>query len=154
MLDPELFKDKYQTNYKQIHEESFLDSVHPDDREMFEDSEILTGKNVNGKVNKFNNFGKKNKGKKYNTIKQRMITSFNKFCDEKISSGEIDELWEKMFLSSKRGSFNFAKYFMDRAMGVEPENMNLKVDGDINFSFEPDEKSVKRIKDNKEDSEV
>lgn len=148
MLSPEEFQKKYDTTFKQIHPESFLKTVSKEDREMFEDVEILTGINLTKRINKFNNFGRKNKGKKYNTIKQRMITSFNKYCDEKIASGEIDELWEKMFNSSKRGNFNFAKLFMDRAMGKEEENIKLKVE-DIKFKVELDKNSLDRKNKNK-----
>ena len=148
MLSKEEFEKKYNSKWEQKYEESFLDTVDPADREMFDDVEILTGRNMNGKVNKFNRLGKDNKGKTYNTIKQRMITSFNKFCDEKISSGEIDLLWERVFKSGKGGNFNFAKLFLDRSIGKEEENINLN--GDMTFSFEPDKKSIKRKKENKE----
>ena len=133
MLDKDIFKEKYDTTYKQIHEESFLETVDKEDRDMFEDAEILTGRNSNTKVNKFNTFGKKNKGKKYNTIKQRCITSFSKYIDNKLSEGKEDEIWDRIWNSTAKGNYQFAKLLTDRMMGKEEENINLDVSGDINF---------------------
>jgi hypothetical protein len=74
------------------------------------------------------------------------MTSFKKYMDKKISEEEIDELWEKIWKSSKRGSFNFTKLLMDRLMGKEEENINVKID-DISFKMDPN----KVIRKKKED---
>lgn len=146
MLSEQEFKTKYGTDYGQVHEEEFLTEVSPEDKDTYEDSEILTGKNINGKMNKFNNYGKSNKGKKYNTIKNRMITSFNKFLDNKIATGEIDEIWERIYKSSKAGNFNFAKLLLERSMGKIEEHINIKTEGEIKIKLNIPRKFIKQDK--------
>ena len=145
MLKPEDFSKKYNTTYKQIHEEEFLDTVSTEDKNMFEESEILTGKNINGKINKFNNFGKKNKNKKYNTIKQRCITSFNRYIDNKIAEGKEEEIWDRIWESSKNGDFQFAKLLSDRMLGKEQEQVKLEID-DLSFTVKEDKLIDKKKK--------
>ena len=151
MLNPEDFKTKYQTKLAQIHEESFLDTISEEDREIYTDAEILTGKNTNGKINKFNNFGRKNKGKKYQTVRLKTISSFKKFIDGKITHDEMDDIWEKLWLSSKRGNFNFMKLLLERTMGKEQENINIKTEEPITFTLDIDDNSKNRQKKNKKD---
>lgn len=136
MLDPEIFQEKYETTLKQRQEESFLDEVSEEDRAMWTDVEILTGKDSNNRINKFNNFGKKNIGKKYNTLKSRLNTELQKYIDGKLSRGELEELWDNLFKEANNGNTQLAKLVVDRVYGKQEENVNLKLDGEITFSLD------------------
>lgn len=143
MLDPEEFQKKYNTTYSQIREESFLEQVSEEDKEIYDSSEILTGKNRSSQINKFNNFGKKNLGKKYSTVRGRAIASFKKFIDQKISQEELDDIWDRIWLSSKRGNFNFSKLLLERMLGKEEEQVNIKV-GNIKVELNIPDKFKKK----------
>lgn len=147
MLDKEIFKTKYDTNHLQVREESFLEEVSEEDRELYNDLEILSGKSEN-KINKFYNIDGKNKNKKYNTVRIRATNAFKKFIDNKITNGELEEVYEKIFSSSKKGDFNFCKMLLERMLGKEEENIKVESKENINITFGPNKQSIKRQQEN------
>jgi len=148
MLPEEEFRRKYDTTFTQKHPESFLDEVSKEDRELYEDVEILTGKSLDNKFNKFNNSGKKNKGKTYNTVRQRARNAFSRFLDEKITSGEMKQIFEQLLKEGKLGSYKHIQLLLDRSLGKEEEKMNVKVDS---VDFVMDESKLIRKKKNEKE---
>jgi len=155
MLDKEIFQERYNTTYSQMHPESFLETVSDEDKETYEEFEILSGKNRNGKVNKFNNFGKSNKGKKYNTRRRQLDAVLNKVIDGAIENDNVEKIVEKMIQQAQNGDFKQQQFLMERWYGKEPENINMKVEGDVTFEIALDDNSKKRQEDNlKEDDKI
>jgi hypothetical protein len=147
MLNKEHFYYEYETPYKQLHEESYLDEIDDAERLTYSDAEILTGRNKNGDFNKFNNFGVANRGKPKNVDKV-LLAQFEKFKYGLISKEQIIAVYDKIVEQALAGEFQQQKFFIERIQGKIPEV--IKQETDITISFEPDEKSVKRMKDNKE----
>jgi len=128
MLDPEIFKEKYpETVYKQIHPESFIETISEEERELFSNAEILTGKSLQGKFNRFNNYAVANPGKPRNSFQIRLTNLFKKFLDKSIDSGELEDVFQKLLTSSKKGDFRCIQYLLDRALGKEAEKIDIKV---------------------------
>lgn len=134
MIDKIKFKEKYNTDRSQRREESYLEEVSEEDREIYSDVEILTGIDSKGNFNKFFQVGY-NKGKKYNTVRSKFIAAFKRYVDKKIFEEKTDEIFDRLWKSSKNGSFNHLKLLLDRGMGNEPENLNVTVD-DISFKID------------------
>jgi len=152
MLPEEVFKEKYNTTYSQRREEEYLEKVSTEDREIYSDVEILTGLSASGKLNKFFQTGS-NKNKKYDTVKSRFISQFKKFVDQKLEDGKEEEVFERMWKSSKNGSFAHLQFLFERIAGKEEENINLNVN-DISFTLEPDDNAKERQNKNlKKDKE-
>lgn len=149
-MDPDDFKAKYETTFSQRWPESKLDEVDEEDRELYSDVDILTGRNKKARTNKFFNNGY-NKGKKYNTVNKRLENSFKRFCDELLSRGDEIDFWEKMFKEAKDGDAKFAKMFLEYSIGKPTEHVEVKQDGEITITFEPNENSIERMKENKEE---
>jgi len=141
-LEPKIFAEKYHTNFAQRWPESKLDDIDEEDREIYSDFEILTGKSIQGKLNKFFQNGY-NKGKKYNMTRKKAINSLKKFIDTKIENGEIEDQWEVIWEKSKEGDFNFFKLLKEIMIGKEEENINIKSEN-ITFSLEPDKNAMAR----------
>jgi len=153
MLSKNEFEKKYKTKNKQRYEESFLETVSKEDRELYSDVEILTGRSTGAYnrniVNKFYQNGY-NLGKKYKTTRRKMNESFNKYMEGKLASGEITEIWDRVFRSSKKGDFNFTNMLLNRALGKEAEKIDLTIE-DISFKIELDDNSKDRLNRNKEE---
>lgn len=144
MLDKDAFKTKYKTTYAQCNEESILDKLSEEDKELWADVEILTGRNCGtGGFNKYNNFGEKNRGKTYDTTDQRLRNAWKRYIDSKDES-EINEIFEKIWINAKRGNFNYSKFLMEKLYGKEVENINMKVKSEvkIKYSFDLGEKNI------------
>lgn len=135
MLPEKEFNEKYKTVFKQLHEESYIDTLSSEDLEKYSKTEILTGKDaITHFFNKFNQDGR-NKGKVYDTTKARFINQFKKYVDNKMSEGKEEEVFDRLWKASKNGSFNHLKFLFERIAGKEEENINLNVDQKISFSF-------------------
>ena len=148
MLDNKEFSIKYNTTLPQKHEESFLENVSDEDKQTYEECEILTGKNKNGNFNKFNKFGKANQGKRNNTTRTRAQAVWRRIIDEKISNGELYEIYDKILSESRKGNYRHSKEVLDRTLGKEQENIHLEVD---NIDFVMDEsKLINKKKKKKE----
>jgi hypothetical protein len=136
MLPEKEFKEKYETTYGQRREESFLDTISAEDKEIYSDVEILTGLNVGtAKLNKFFQNGQ-NKGRTYDTTKIRFMNAFKRYIDNKIVEGEADDLFDRMWKSSKGGNFNQLKYLFDRVAGQMVNDIEIKTEGDISFTID------------------
>jgi hypothetical protein len=136
MLPEKEFEKKYETTYGQRREESFLETVSEEDRSIYADVEILTGLNIgSGKLNRYFQIGQ-NKGLTYDTTKIRFMNGFKKFVDAKIVAGEADEIFERMWKSSKGGSFNHLKYLFDRVAGQMKDEIEITTEGDISFTID------------------
>lgn len=141
MLPEKDFQTRYKTQFKQLHEESYLDSISSEDLEKYSKAEILTGKDdITHLFNKFNQDGR-NKGMKYDTTKARFINQFKKYVDNKMEEGKEEEVFDRLWKSSKNGSFNHLKYLFDRIAGKEEETLNLNVKDKIEFTFNLGDKS-------------
>ena len=145
MLPEEEFKTKYNTIHKQIREESYIEEVSEEDRLVYSDVEILTGKTGN-RINKFFSAKGHNKDKKYNTTRLRMQALWKKFLDN-TTEEEVNEVFTTILNSAKK-DYNYAKLLTDRMLGKEEENVNLNVEGDISFTIDIDENSKKRKEKN------
>ena len=150
-LDPQEFQAKYNTDYAQAHPESFLDTVSPENREIFSDFEILTGRNSNNRVNKFNTLGKKNKGKTYNTQKSQIEAEFKKWKDSALVEDAMFKIYNKMLSQALNGDFKQQQYLLDRIQGKMKEELDVKTEGEISFTLKPDENAINRQKKNKND---
>jgi hypothetical protein len=135
-LSPEVFKEKYHTNFSQRWPESKLDECIEEDREIYTDVQILTGRNDIGRTNKFFQNGY-NKGKKYSTVNKRLQNSFKRFLDEILESGDEVEFWNRWFNEAKNGDAKFAKMFLEYGMGPVVQQVEVKSDGDITFTMDP-----------------
>lgn len=135
-LDPDVFKAKYDTTFAQRWPETKLDEVDEEDRELYDDVDILTGRNKKARTNKFFQTGY-NKGKKYCTVNKRLANSFKRFCDELLSRGDEIEFWEKMFAEAKDGDAKFAKMFMEYTIGKPKQEIEVKQEGTIEFVIDP-----------------
>lgn len=136
-LAPEEFQKKYNTTYKQKWPESKLEEVSEDDRASYTDTEILTGRMLFGaRLNKFCNNGY-NRGKKYDTTKQRMITNINKFVDDKIANDEFNDWLEKAWQLAMDGDARYFKEILNRVAGKVTEEIKIEQEGEINFVIDP-----------------
>jgi len=135
MLEKTIFQKKYRTKYKQMHPEFYLKEVSKEDREIYTEGEILTGRKNNGDFNKFNNFGKDTRGVPRNTVKTRFINSFKKYVDNKILEGKEEEVFDRMWKSSKGGSYQHLQYLFDRIVGKQKEEIDIKTEQKLNVSF-------------------
>ncbi len=148
MLHEKEYKTKYKTIYKQIHEENFLDTVSKEDRELFTDGEILSGKNNNGNFNTFNNYAVRNPDKPRDTVRMRLINHFKRFLDQTLENGEMEEVYKKLLSSSKAGDFRHLQYLMDRALGKQEEKIDIKTDGTMSVDLNISHKFKKVLDDN------
>ena len=150
MLDPEIFSEKYSTTFTQLHPESFLEEVSDEDREIHCDGEILTGRYFpRGRFNKFNGWGKKNRKKSYETMGKELSDILKRWKDGKINDGGLEELLDKMMSQALKGSFKQQQFVVEKFYGKEVENINLKVEEDINVELNISHKFTKN-KDKKD----
>jgi hypothetical protein len=149
MLPEKEFQEKYDTKYCQRREESYLETVSAEDREIYTDGEILTGlNNVTAHLNKFFQTGC-NKGKTYDTTQIRFVNAFKKYIDGKLKDGKEDEVFERLWKSSRGGSFNHLKYLFDRVAGKMEDNINVSADGEVSFTID-NSKLIRDLKEKKE----
>lgn len=133
MLEPNEFKIKYNTDRQQIREESYLDELSEEDRELYSNVEVLTGLTPRGQFNKFRQTGF-NKNKKYDTLKGRWLAHFRKYVDTKIANGDADAVFAKMWEESLDGDFRHLQYMFDRVAGKMKDE--VEVSGELDLSFE------------------
>lgn len=140
-LEPDEFKLKYGTNCSQRHPESFLEEVSDEDREIYEDVDILTGRDKKGRTNKFCNAGH-NKGRTYNTVNKRLYNSWLRALDQNLEQGKIDDFFE-LILDVARGNntteldTQMVKLMLERMLGKVTDKIELKQEGEITFSIDP-----------------
>lgn len=147
-LSSEEFQKRYSTTYVQLHPESFLKELNEEDREIYEDVEVLIGRNSIGRFNKFNIVAHSNKGKHYNTLRFRLDTELKKWIDGKLSRGELEGLWDKIFEDAKDGNSKLAQMVVERLYGKVKEQIEITGELDLSFDYEAD-----KIFDSEEDKE-
>ena len=135
-LHEEAFREKYNTEYKQLWPESYLEECSEEDREMYSDVEILTGRTPRGTFNKFCNNGY-NRGKTYSTVNKRLLNSFKRFLDDKIERGQEIEFWQSIWDNAMDGDSALVKILLDRALGKLKDEVEIKTDAEISFTVDP-----------------
>ena len=136
-LTHEDFCVKYNTTYTQARPESFLDTVSKEDRADWADFEILSGKNRNGKVNKFNNFGENNKGKSYSTQKLQIAADFKRWKDSALVDDIVSDIYDKMVSQALGGDFKSQQYLLERLQGKIKEEIEIRADMEWRFEHDP-----------------
>jgi len=128
MLSEIDFRTKYNTTQSQMHEESFLEEVSEEDKDMYSEVEILCGRSLNGDFNKFNNAGKVNRGIRHDTVKTRFVNQFKKYVDNKLEEGKEEEVFDRLWKSGKNGSFQHLQFLFERIAGKTPDKIDIKID--------------------------
>lgn len=129
-MDPDEFRKKYDTVYHQRHKEEYLNEISEEERELFTDVEILTARDSGGRFNRFNNTGH-NKGKVYDTVNKRLLNSFKRVLDGRITQKGEEEFWEPLFRKLEEGDCKFFETMLNRAMGKPVERIEVKTEGAI-----------------------
>ena len=130
-LHEDVFREKYNTTFEQMHPESFLDTVLEDDRDNYEDFEILTGKNRNNQFNPFNNWGKRNAGKKYDKSKTAFDREVARWNDGLVDRCGLTEILDKMLEQAKAGSFKHQQFLFERIRGKVADKLEVKSEGAV-----------------------
>lgn len=141
-MDPDEFKKKYDTVYNQRHKEEYLDEVSKEERELFTDVQILTARDSGGTFNRFNNTGH-NKGKTYDTVNKRLLNSFKRVLDGRITNKGEEAFWKPLFDKLEDGDHKFFETMLNRAMGKPVEHIQVKTDGNIIVDLNIPQKFVK-----------
>lgn len=157
-MDPEEFKEKYKTNCKQFHPLSYLDKVSEEDREMYDDVEILTARNHRpGKhtaaFNKFHDLTGLRHQTKTASIRKKVISSLLRYMDEKIQEGKDIELWDAIWKGAKRGDAKLLDMVLNRVVGPVKQDISIDASEDVTFQFKPAKHNLDRKEQNLENKE-
>lgn len=146
-LDPEVFAKKYNTTFAQMHPESFLEEVSEEDRENWADFEILSGRRRNNNFNKFNNWGSKNAGKRYDKSDKALNIELARWKDGLIDTSALSRVFDKVLEQSLAGDLKSQQFLIERLIGKVSDKLEVKTEGNVVVDLNIPSKFHKAIDD-------